>query len=309
MDGWEKRFYREREARKEAEKLLEEKSAELYKLNCSLESKVKEKTKELKKLNENLEERINEELKKNKQKEVLLTQQSKMASMGEMLGNIAHQWRQPLSIISTASTGVKLEHQFGTLKDEFLIEAMDGINNAAQYLSDTINDFRDFLKPDKQEMPFNLKECYLKTEALISSKFKNRDIEIIKNLKDITITGLHNELIQVILNILNNARDELERKNEMERRLIFVDIFKNEDHAFLKIKDNAGGIPEDIRDKIFEANFTTKKHIEGTGIGLFMSKEIIESHMNGTLEVVNATFECKNKTYTGAEFTIKLPLV
>ena len=244
--------------------------------------------------------------KQNRQKDKLLAQQSKMASMGEMLENIAHQWRQPLSVISTASSGIKMQKEFGISSEKQEIEILDTITSTAKHLSKTIDDFRDFFKPNKKKQLFSLYEVYKKTLGILKSKFKNKSIEVIENIQDIQLYGLDGELVQVIMNILNNARDILENKDQ--RKLIFVDIYRKNNEAILKIKDNGGGIPNNIINKIFDPYFTTKHKSQGTGIGLYMSEEMITKHMNGTILVENQEYLFENKNYTGACFTIILPI-
>ena len=247
------------------------------------------------------------EMNKTVEKERLLIQQSKMATMGEMIGNIAHQWKQPLSTISTASTGVKLQKELETLTDKELMEAMDAINNSSQYLAQTIEDFRSFFKPNKLKQRFIFKTLYEKTFKLINSQFKNNNIQIIENIEDIELNTHENELLQVLINILKNSKDELVNLPREEERLIFFNTFLKDNIIFIKIRDNAGGIAEDIIDKIYDPYFSTKKDKEGTGIGLYMSKQIIES-MHGKIKVSNINFTYSDKKYKGAEFTITIPL-
>ncbi|WP_143145135.1 PAS domain S-box protein [Arcobacter sp. LA11] len=245
--------------------------------------------------------------KKLKEKENLLVQQSKMAAMGEMIENIAHQWKQPLSIISAASTSIMLKKDLKLPfeKDEE-IKQLTVVNDTVQYLSHTIDDFREFFRPDKAKRVFNLKNCYKKALNLVESKLKSLSIEFIDNLDDITISSLENELIQVLINLLNNAKDVLEDKKS-QRRLIFTDIYVENKNAILTIKDNGGGIPENIIENIFEPYFTTKE-LNGTGIGLNMSKEIITGHLNGKISVKNSTYIYEDVQYTGAIFKISIPL-
>ncbi len=244
--------------------------------------------------------------KNKREQDSLLIQQSKMASMGEMMESIAHQWRQPLSIISSSSSGIKMQKEFGTLSDEQLIELCDGITKSTTHLSNTINDFRDFFKKDKEKHNFNIKNTFNKTIKLLHSIIKNSDIEIIQNIDKVTVSGFENELVQVFMNILNNAKDELELHEH--KRLIFVDIHKVNENVCISIKDNAGGIPTPILSKIFDSHFTTKEERNGTGIGLHMSKKIIEDSFNGTINVKNCTFSYENIKYYGAEFLIILPI-
>ncbi len=254
-----------------------------------------------------------------KTKEKLIFQQSKMAAMGEMLENIAHQWRQPLSLISTSASGVQLQHQFKQLNDEYLLDAMQKIMESTQHLSNTINDFRDYFKPDKQKIEFDARHIVDKSLMLVSSKYNNRDIKVIDKVKDLTFYGYENEFIQCVMNILKNASDALENIND-HRRIVIIETIQtnccfnskneecNDQCIELIITDNAGGIPENIIDRIFEPYFTTKHQSQGTGIGLYMTKEMIELHMNGSINVENVEFELENEKYRGARFTLSLPI-
>ena len=253
----------------------------------------------------NKEIKLEEEL---HQKEEMLHHQSKMASMGEMLENIAHQWRQPLSVISTASSGMIMQKEYGILTEEDEINSLNTITDSAQHLSKTIDDFRDFFNPRKERTTFNVKDTYNKTIALLESKFKNRSIEVIENIEDVDIYGLDSELVQVIMNILNNARDILEMKEKYSRRLIFIDIYKKSDNLIIKIKDNGGGIPSEIINRIFEPYFTTKHQSQGTGIGLYMTEEMVKKHMNGNVSAENVNYSYESESFVGACFTITLPI-
>jgi signal transduction histidine kinase len=238
----------------------------------------------------------------------LLIQQSKMAAMGEMLANIAHQWRQPLSAISTAATGVKLQKEINCLTDKDFDSALTSINSSAQYLSHTIDDFRNFFNPNNSKVQeFNITKTFNKILSILSAQFIAKKIEIIKNIENIKLSSIENELMQVLINILNNSRDVLE-KIEDQKRLIFIDSYKNQKNLIIEIKDNAKGISEEIIDRIFEPYFTTKHKSQGTGIGLYMSKSIIEKHLNGTITVTNTTYTYENTKYKGAKFTIEIPI-
>ena len=251
---------------------------------------------------------IETEIKNSLEKEKLLIQQSKMATMGEMLGNIAHQWKQPLSLIAMSNTLIKLNQDNKDFSSENeLKEAVKNIDISVKNLSQTIDDFRDFFKPEKEKSKFKLEELFEKTYELISSQFKNNNIQIIKEIENIELYGRSNELSQVLINIIKNAKDELIKIKNNDRRLIFINMYKKDSKAIIKIKDNAGGINKDIINKIFDAYFTTKEQTDGTGIGLYMSKQIIQE-MNGKIEVSNEKYKYEDVEYLGAQFTIYLDL-
>ncbi len=247
--------------------------------------------------------KIHDEL---KEKEMMLHQQSKMAAMGDMLENIAHQWRQPLSVITVAATGIQLKKQFDKLDDKYLNKTLGVIVENSKYLSTTIDDFRNFFLHNKNIDTFKIDEALDLALNLVSSKFKNRDIELIKRVESIKLHGYKNELIQVILIILNNSKDALEDMDT--EKYIFIDIFKKDGFAHILFKDNAKGIKQDNIQKIFEPYFTTKHKSQGTGIGLYMAREIIVKHMNGTIEVENEHFIYNKIKYTGAKFYLKIPI-
>ena len=241
-----------------------------------------------------------------KEKEKILYQQSKLAAMGEMIGNIAHQWRQPLSTITTASTGTKLQKEMDCLSDIQLYDALDVINNSAQHLSQTIDDFRGFFNPNNNnENEFNISDTLTKAINLVSAQFIAKDIEVIKDIESYNLISIENELIQVLINVLNNARDVLIAKEE-GKRLIFINTYQKDNYSYIEISDSGGGISSDIIDRIFEPYFTTKYKAQGTGIGLYMSDEIIRTHLNGIITVENITYSHDAIEYKGAKFSIKM---
>ncbi|MEA3352295.1 MAG: transporter substrate-binding domain-containing protein [Campylobacterota bacterium] len=237
----------------------------------------------------------------------LLEEQAKNASMGEMIGNIAHQWRQPLSAISSAASGMQVQKEYGILTDEIFNNTCETINNNAQYLSKTIDDFRDFIKGDRKKVKFNLKDNIESFLHLVEGSIKSNDIHILKNIEDITINSYPNELIQCFINIFNNAKDVL-KEIEDEERYFFIDIHTEENNVIITLKDNAGGIPKDILPCIFEPYFTTKHKSQGTGLGLSMTYNLIAEGMDGAIEANNVEYEYKGKSYHGVEFKIALPL-
>ena len=269
-------------------------------------------TKEIKILNSNLKSSLKKQTKLQEDKiaqEKILSHQSKLASMGEMIGNIAHQWRQPLSAISTTASGIKVKKEFGQLDDQFLSESLDKIIKFTQHLSNTIDDFKNFFRTDKEKVRFNLNDIIEKDLVLIDASFKNNHIKLVKELDaDITMVSYPNELTQAILNIINNAKDIVKIIEPETDRVVMVSTKIEDDNILINIKDSGGGIPSDIQGKIFEPYFTTKHQSQGTGIGLYMTRQIITEHMEGTIDVTNESFIVENKKYFGANFTITIPI-
>ncbi len=252
----------------------------------------------------------------NRHKDEILYEQSKMASMGEMIGNIAHQWRQPLSIISTGATGMQMQKEYGLLTDEMFDETCTMIDKNAQYLSKTIDDFRNFIKGDRVKEIFSIKEDIESFLHLVEGSIKKHNINMVVDVSDeIKINGYANELTQCFINIFNNAKDVLDKIDE-EDRYIFISAFyenyktsqKQKQKLIIKIKDSGGGISDDIIKRIFEPYFTTKHQSQGTGLGLHMTYNLIVNGMHGDIRVENTTFEYNEKEYTGAQFIITLPL-
>ena len=264
--------------------------------------------KELYNLNTSLKQTVNEEVSKNDKKNKVLFQQSKMAAMGEMIGNIAHQWRQPLSIITSAASGIKLKKELDILDEKGHIEALDAIIGSANHLSNTIDDFRYFFTPNKNKTMIYSNQLFEKVLKLLKPELKTKNIQIIRNIKEVIMNTYENELIQVLINIINNAKDELIKIEDNQNRYIFIDVYEENKNLIIKVKDNAGGIPEDIIDRIFEPYFTTKHQSQGTGIGLYMSEEIISKHLNGKILVSNEEVIIGNNSFHGAEFIISIPI-
>ncbi len=241
------------------------------------------------------------------QKEELLVQQSKMATMGEMLGNIIHQWKQPLSAISTAVSSVQLQKEVNILDDETLDRSLDDVMLVVEHLANTLDDFGNYLKPDRKKVVFNIDETIDKSIYLLTSQFKSESVKIIKDSSNLSAFGFQNDFMQSFLNIFNNTKDAL-KDAKGQKKLVFIDIKSVDDtNIEIRIKDNAGGVPIEIIDRIFESRFTTKAKIGGTGIGLYMTKEMIEKSMLGKVEVENVDYEYEGESYTGAQFTINLP--
>ena len=234
----------------------------------------------------------------------LLIQQHKMATIGEMFEYIAHQWRQPLSVITLSSDTLMIMRELKKIDDEKEYKYLENIKNNAEYLAKTIDDFRDFLK-DKEKATFNLKNAFNKALNLMSPVLNKNKIEIINDINDIEIYGVENEFIQVIINLLNNAKDVLIERDP-EIKVIKAEAYKDSDKVVFKIIDSGGGVSQEIISHIFDKYFTTKRHSDGTGIGLYMSKKIIEKDFNGNIIVSNKEFVYKDTQCIGAEFAITM---
>ncbi|MGB6329502.1 MAG: HAMP domain-containing sensor histidine kinase [Halarcobacter sp.] len=247
---------------------------------------------------DDLENKIQEEINKRVEQDKLLIQQSKLASMGEMIGNIAHQWRQPLSELNAILMNVETRYKFGDFDDEFIENSVLECNEITSYMSNTISDFQSFFKPSKTKVNFDISKACSKAIGILQSSLKHNNIKYkSKCEKEVLVFGYPNEFSQAILNILSNAKDVLIQRN-IENPCIQIDTKIGKKYTVIHIKDNAGGIETKYLDRIFEPYFTTKHAKQGTGIGLYMSKQIIERNMDGFLKVKN--------TKEGACFTIKL---
>ncbi|WP_419763529.1 MAG: ATP-binding protein [Arcobacter sp.] len=248
-------------------------------------------------------------LKSLKEKDHRLTQQARMVIMNEILNSIAHQWRQPLSIISTAASGLLIHKEYGTLNDKLFKDLTDSIMNNSQYLSQTIDNFKSFFKTGNEVTIFNIRNSFEKSYKLIEYRLSNLQIKYIFNCDEgsIVLKGIENDLIQVFVNILNNSMDALENLGNMTK-LILVDISKDENNAYIKIKDDALGVSEEIISKIFEPYFTTKHNFQGTGMGLYISHQIIVEQFKGDISLENITFSWNKAQYKGVECVITIPL-
>ncbi len=258
------------------------------------------KSKALKELNETLERRVEEEIDKNREHEQLLVQKSKFIALGEMISNIAHQWRQPLSELSTIFMFIKFKYNLGQLDEELMKKKSKEADAVLEYMSHTIDDFRNFFMPKKEKEKFSLKIAMDSIMTIISSSLSNNNINITICIdNEVVLNTYLNEFQQVILNIISNAKDVL-IENNVENPWIKIDaIIDQEDRVIIYIEDNGGGIKIEPKSKIFEPYFTTKDDSDGTGIGLYMSKIIVEKSMHGKLKVREAEF--------GARFEIILP--
>lgn len=253
-------------------------------------------TDKLKTLYTDQEQIINEGIKQLREKDHMIIKQSRQAAMGEMIGNIAHQWRQPLNSLGVIVQNIEDAYIYNEINEKYLREKVNHIMNLLNYMSHTIDDFRNFFKPDKEKQNFSIYKAVMNAVGFMEANFTCNNIKVEFNwYQDTEIWGYPNEYAQVLLNILNNARDMLIDRNTKEPT-IRITVNKSLDKSVVLIGDNAGGIEQNIIHKIFEPYFTTKE--VGTGLGLYMSKMIVEKNMNGSLTVRNIS--------EGAEFCIEV---
>ncbi|WP_418640948.1 PAS domain-containing sensor histidine kinase [Sulfurimonas sp. ST-27] len=278
-------------------KSLEQKEKELQELNENLEKRVQEKTQELKELNETLELRVQEEIAKNEQKQKVMFWQSRLASLGEMLANIAHQWRQPLTELSL--TLFSLKKAALNNEEEEVQSLYDESKAIIQNMSTTIDDFTNFFKPTKQKNYFKIADSINESLNILEKIIIKEMISVHTEFEDVEILGISNELTQVIINLIQNSKDAFLQSSVLIKE-IHIRVKKEKDFALIEFSDNAGGIKEKEIYKIFEPYFTTKHSSSGTGLGLFMSRMICEQGLNGSIDV-----KSKNGSTT---FSIKIPL-
>ena len=260
---------------------------------------LEETNQELTDLKNKLEREVEIRLTELRDKDLLMIRQSRQAAMGEMIGNIAHQWRQPLNSIAVIIQDFLDAWDFGEISRDYLSEKINLCMSVINHMSQTIDDFRDFFSPDNMPMPFELDNQITKTINILKDMYGKQGIEIIPDLKNCSITSYAREFSQVLINILNNSKDAIQ-DNKAEDPNIHIMMETLENKVKIIITDNAGGIAADILEKVFDPYFTTKQDTNGTGLGLYMSKTIIEKHMKGKLKAENHK--------KGAIFTITLPL-
>ena len=289
--------------------------------HLTLEQLVQEKTQELQNLNENLQKSIDYEVEQNRKKDLIMYQQARLASMGEMIQNIAHQWRQPLNSLMVLIQSFKSKAMQKKLDDEFVLTQTQYGMKIATEMSNTIENFRNFFRPENKTEPFTLSASIWDSVELLKAQLIESSIEvkvcIKESEKDLSIDGFQNSFTQVILILINNAIDALKltmENKESEKDfspLIAISLDKVGYNIALCVKDNAGGIHLEDKSKVFEPYFTTKHKSVGTGVGLYMAKQIIERQFNGTINVANTHWsngDYGNDEYFGAEFSINIPL-
>ncbi|TSK07961.1 MAG: GAF domain-containing protein [Geobacter sp.] len=287
------------QAKEDLEARVVERTADLELSRKKVELQHEELSRTLFELEEETAQRL-QALEELGEKERMLLQQSRLAALGEMISNIAHQWRQPLNELGLIVQEMPVMYDHGSFTRDYLNDSVARFMKVLNHTSRTIDDFRNFFRPDKATAPFKVVEVVGRTLSLVQDSFRHLHIDVAFNaVDDPVVTGHQNEFSQAILNILFNARDAfLDRK--VERRIITITVKKEGGYAAVRIRDNAGGVPEEIMDRIFDPYFTTRGPEQGTGIGLYMSKVIIEKNIPGRLTVHNVD--------RGAEFTIEVPI-
>jgi len=264
--------------------------------------KIRKKEEEIEELNLELKEKLIQAIKKQKDQQKIMVMQSRQAAMGEMIGAIAHQWRQPLNALALIIQDLKDAYEFGELDAEYIDSAVNNSMEQIKYMDKTINDFRDSTTSNSKKENFSLTKTVEKIQDLLKASLKNNQIGFFIDIKeDVQITGYENKILQALINLVNNAKDAINssvKKQLIEKGKGKINIVVQKEGEFAKIivSDNGGGIPFDIIDKVFEPYFTTKHKSAGTGIGLYMVKSIIEKEHKGKISVKNSD--------EGAEFTI-----
>ena len=263
---------------------------------------------------------VNKNMLKNKILEIVKTQQlnkelqikneqlaelQRMSAMNELLGNIAHHWRQPLNVMATGVTSIQIRKEMDTLDDEFIDQTCSLVNENAQYLSKIIDDFSSYVNDEKVLKEFNLKKNIEDFLSLVTTLIDENKINIILDLEeDINIKSFPNELIQSFMNLFSNSKDALQ--NIEGNRYIFIQTYMQNDQVVICFKDNAGGVDLSIIDKIFQPYITTKHKSKGIGLSLNMTYDLITKSMGGTIKIENENFTYEQKEYTGAKAVIRL---
>jgi signal transduction histidine kinase len=260
-------------------------------------SKQKEVEKKLYNLTSTLSELIQEEVEKNREKERMLQQNSKLSAMGEMLGAIAHQWRQPLNTLNGNIELLTYDYEDGEVDEKYIQEFREKQIKLIQFMSHTIDDFRNFFRVDKEKIEFSIKDSIEDILSITKAQLIDNNIKLEIDIEDLKVYGFPREFSQTILNLITNAKDILVEK-DIEQPIIKIKGYTQDNKVFISIEDNGGGISENIKDRIFEPYYTTKEEGKGTGMGLYISKMIIKDNMQGEIYVQNSEF--------GAKFIIEL---
>jgi len=242
----------------------------------------------LESMNNHLEERVKEEIEKRQEKEKLMLLQSRQAQMGEMISMIAHQWRQPLNTLSLVMQNLYIKYQLKALNDAYIEKFREDATRQIDQMSTTIEDFRLFFKPQKEKHPFDVSKKVHHVIEMLNPLYQKENVTLTYDMEEEAyVDGYGNEFAQVLINIINNAKDAIVQNMQGVPRNVDIHVEKKKDAVYVMIEDHAGGIDDEILQRIFEPYFSTKHDKEGTGLGLYMSKIIIEKHMGGRLYAQN----------------------
>ena len=271
-------------------------SQQIHNENLLLLGEIEEKNVQLEAFNHEMKRMVEEEVAKNMEKQHMIELQTRHAQMGEMMAMIIHQWKQPLSVIQTLGTLLKMKFERGTLTQTLFTEKIDNLLNQAVHMEHTVSDFQRFFTPSKEEVLFDIKETIFSVVHLVEMEYKLQNISItVTEDTEVSVYGYPNEYTQVILAILQNAKDALVSSKQLDKQ-ITIRIQRHNGHSLVTIRDNAGGIPKEVMQNVFTQYMTTKEN--GTGLGLYIAKCVIENNMKGKLWV--------NNIDGGAEFSIRL---
>jgi signal transduction histidine kinase len=256
---------------------------------------------DLRELNSNLEEEIKEGVSRIREREKTILHQSKLIQMGEMISMIAHQWRQPLAAISATSNDLSMKIMFGNYSEKYFTDRLEKIADFSEHLSKTIDDFRGFYKEDKEKREIVFSTILKDVLNIVSISIEEKRIELTTDIQSKEKMNTYpNELRQVVLNLIKNAEDAL-LENDIKNPYIHIKSYDDDKYSYISVQDNGGGIKKEIENNIFEAYFSTKKEKDGSGLGLYMSKTIVEEHCEGKISIL----ENENGKVT---FSIKIPL-
>lgn len=288
-----------RELNESLERRIEEEVARSHEKDLMLIEQSQQAARELQALNESLEQRVAFEVAESRGKDHMLIQQSRLAAMGEMVHNIAHQWRQPLHALSIILSNIRDGYALHELTQESLDAEIQRARALLKQMSATVDDFRDFFRPEREAAEFEIAEAVQDALSVMDATLKDKRIEVVESLPSgLMAYGYHNQFAQAVLNLVANAKEAIQEQ-EVPHGRVEVSLTRSGDSAILTIQDNGGGISEEILPKIFDPYFTTKE--QGSGIGLYMTKIIIQRNHRGTIEAANVG--------PGTRFVISLPLV
>ena len=275
-------------------------SLKINKIFKNYQKEVESREKELAELNNSLFVRVAQEVKSHREKEKMLTQSAKMAEMGDMLSMIAHQWRQPLNQASYVLMNIESAYEYNELTKEYLESKIKEGNELLEFMSMTIDDFKNYFAPDKSKELVAVDAVIKTAISLIKKSLESDGVEIMYAFKSTTKISLYkNEFIQVVLNLLKNSKDVFQEKEILDSK-IMIRTYEKNSKVLIEFIDNGGGIDAKIIEKIFDPYFSTKESKNGTGLGLYMSKMIIEGHLHATIKVENRD--------DGACFSIAIPI-